>query len=323
MVLGSAAAADGGYARSFVPTRNEAASPFRYEIHLEDLLRLTLDADEHDEVFWAIVHSHRTRRPDRRPPTSGWPSIPTRSTSSSPSPTPAVTPRRPTRRPATRRTRPRPFAHGASSTARSSRSRSRLPNDGRPRPRAPSWGDRPFAPISSKARRSSSASARSRWRRRSDGMRAARARRLAAAGRATGAAIASLILALALLGAAVARMESRTEPGGHLVTMLRGIRLAFLALACASVAIGWALGSGLPFVIALDHRRHRRDRDDVPSDHHPSGALSSPSPPRDAHGGLRSVRLARSGLPPCDAHGGLRSVRLARSGLRRVMRMVD
>jgi len=64
-------------------------------------------------------------------------------------------------------------------------------------------------------------------------------------------AIASLIGALALLGAAVGRMESRTDPGGHLVAMLRGIRLAFLALAALSMAMGWALGNALPFVVAL------------------------------------------------------------------------
>lgn len=64
-------------------------------------------------------------------------------------------------------------------------------------------------------------------------------------------AVASLIAAFVLLGAAVARMEGRTGSGGHLVTMLRGIRLAFLALAALCVALGWAVGNPLPFVIAL------------------------------------------------------------------------
>jgi [CysO sulfur-carrier protein]-S-L-cysteine hydrolase len=41
-----------------VATRNRAASPFRYEIDPDDLLRLTIETDEADEVFWAIVHSH-------------------------------------------------------------------------------------------------------------------------------------------------------------------------------------------------------------------------------------------------------------------------
>jgi proteasome lid subunit RPN8/RPN11 len=58
VILGSGPAASGGHARSFVPTRNAAASPYRYEIDSQDLLRLTLDADEHNEVFWGIVHSH-------------------------------------------------------------------------------------------------------------------------------------------------------------------------------------------------------------------------------------------------------------------------
>jgi hypothetical protein len=64
-------------------------------------------------------------------------------------------------------------------------------------------------------------------------------------------ASAAIIVALLLIGAAVARMEGRVGTGGHLVTMLRGIRLAFLALAAVSVAIGWLLGSALPFVVAL------------------------------------------------------------------------
>ena len=42
----------------FEATRNKAASPYRYEIHPEDLLRLTVATDDADEVFWAIVHSH-------------------------------------------------------------------------------------------------------------------------------------------------------------------------------------------------------------------------------------------------------------------------
>jgi proteasome lid subunit RPN8/RPN11 len=68
LILGSAPAADGGLARSFVPTRNAAASPYRYEIDSRDLLRLTLDADDRDEMFWAIVHSH-THTPARPSPT--------------------------------------------------------------------------------------------------------------------------------------------------------------------------------------------------------------------------------------------------------------
>lgn len=64
-------------------------------------------------------------------------------------------------------------------------------------------------------------------------------------------AVASMIAALMLIGGAVARLENRADSGGHLVSMLRGIRLAFLALAALSVALGWALANGLPFVVAL------------------------------------------------------------------------
>ncbi len=62
---------------------------------------------------------------------------------------------------------------------------------------------------------------------------------------------ASLIGAALLLGAAIERMEARTPGSNHLVEMLRGIRLAFLALAAVSVAAGWLLGQPLPFVVAL------------------------------------------------------------------------
>lgn len=58
VIVGSAYAADGGIALRFVPTRNEAASPLRYRVDAADLLRLTIEADDRDEAFWAIVHSH-------------------------------------------------------------------------------------------------------------------------------------------------------------------------------------------------------------------------------------------------------------------------
>lgn len=58
MIVGDRAAADGGVALRFEATRNKAASPYRYEIHPEDLLRLTIATDDADEVFWGIVHSH-------------------------------------------------------------------------------------------------------------------------------------------------------------------------------------------------------------------------------------------------------------------------
>lgn len=68
LVIGDRPAADGGVALRFEPVRNRAASPYRYEIHPDDLLRLTIATDDADEVFWAIVHSH-VRSPARPSPT--------------------------------------------------------------------------------------------------------------------------------------------------------------------------------------------------------------------------------------------------------------
>jgi proteasome lid subunit RPN8/RPN11 len=58
LIIGDRPAADGGVPVRWEPTRNRAASPFRYEIEPNDLLRLTIETDDADEVFWAIVHSH-------------------------------------------------------------------------------------------------------------------------------------------------------------------------------------------------------------------------------------------------------------------------
>lgn len=68
IVIGTAPAAEGGRALRFAPTRNAAASPYRYEIDSGDLLRLTLQTDDADEAFWAVVHSH-VRSPARPSPT--------------------------------------------------------------------------------------------------------------------------------------------------------------------------------------------------------------------------------------------------------------
>jgi proteasome lid subunit RPN8/RPN11 len=51
-----------------VPLRNPLASPYRYSIDADDLLRLTIETDDADEVFWAIVHSH-VASPARPSPT--------------------------------------------------------------------------------------------------------------------------------------------------------------------------------------------------------------------------------------------------------------
>ena len=58
LIVGDAPAADGGRALRYIATRNKAASPFRYEIDPVDLLRLTIETDDADDVFWGIVHSH-------------------------------------------------------------------------------------------------------------------------------------------------------------------------------------------------------------------------------------------------------------------------
>lgn len=58
LIVGDKPASDGGTALRFEPARNKAASPYRYEIHPDDLLRMTIATDDADEVFWGIVHSH-------------------------------------------------------------------------------------------------------------------------------------------------------------------------------------------------------------------------------------------------------------------------
>jgi len=58
LIVGDMPAGEGGRALRFEPTRNRAASPYRYEIDPDDLLRLTIATDDADEAFWGIVHSH-------------------------------------------------------------------------------------------------------------------------------------------------------------------------------------------------------------------------------------------------------------------------
>jgi proteasome lid subunit RPN8/RPN11 len=68
LIVGDRPAADGGVPLRFEPTRNKSTSPYRYEIHPDDLLRLTIETDDADEAFWGIVHSH-THTPARPSPT--------------------------------------------------------------------------------------------------------------------------------------------------------------------------------------------------------------------------------------------------------------
>ena len=58
LIIGDAPAASGGVALRWEATRNAAASPYRYEIDPTDLYRITIAADDADEVIWGIVHSH-------------------------------------------------------------------------------------------------------------------------------------------------------------------------------------------------------------------------------------------------------------------------
>ena len=51
-------AEEGGVPSRFVGMRNAAASPFRYLMDSEELLRVMLQIDDADEVVWGIVHSH-------------------------------------------------------------------------------------------------------------------------------------------------------------------------------------------------------------------------------------------------------------------------
>jgi [CysO sulfur-carrier protein]-S-L-cysteine hydrolase len=62
-IVGDRAAADGGKPLRWEPARNRAASPLRYDIHPDDLYRLTVETDDAGEVFWAIVHSHTHSAP--------------------------------------------------------------------------------------------------------------------------------------------------------------------------------------------------------------------------------------------------------------------
>jgi [CysO sulfur-carrier protein]-S-L-cysteine hydrolase len=68
IVAGSALPSEGGLATRWFPARNEAASPLRYNIHPQDLLRIYNAIDDASEEVWAIVHSH-VRSPARPSPT--------------------------------------------------------------------------------------------------------------------------------------------------------------------------------------------------------------------------------------------------------------
>jgi proteasome lid subunit RPN8/RPN11 len=58
LIPGSAFDADGGEPLLYVPCRNALASPVRYTVNPEDLLRVTIEADDAGGVIWGIAHSH-------------------------------------------------------------------------------------------------------------------------------------------------------------------------------------------------------------------------------------------------------------------------
>lgn len=58
LVIGSAPAVADGVPLRYQACRNAAASPVRYTIDPDDLVRFAIATDDADEVFWGIVHSH-------------------------------------------------------------------------------------------------------------------------------------------------------------------------------------------------------------------------------------------------------------------------
>ena len=58
LIAGDAPFSAGGRPLRWIPARNALASPYRFEIHPDDLLRQSLAIDDAGEVIWAIVHSH-------------------------------------------------------------------------------------------------------------------------------------------------------------------------------------------------------------------------------------------------------------------------
>jgi hypothetical protein len=60
-------------------------------------------------------------------------------------------------------------------------------------------------------------------------------------------ALATLLVAVALLAGAVERLRGDAQPA----TLVRGVRLVFLAVGAIAAGIGWLLGSPLPVAVGL------------------------------------------------------------------------
>jgi hypothetical protein len=61
----------------------------------------------------------------------------------------------------------------------------------------------------------------------------------------------SAVVAVMLLGRAVAAMSGVDAPDRDMATMIRGVRFAFLAVAALAAAAGWFVGQPLLLVVAL------------------------------------------------------------------------
>ena len=61
----------------------------------------------------------------------------------------------------------------------------------------------------------------------------------------------SAVVAVVLLGRAVAAMSGGDAPDRDMATMIRGVRFAFLAVAALAAAAGWFVGQPLLLVVAL------------------------------------------------------------------------
>ena len=62
---------------------------------------------------------------------------------------------------------------------------------------------------------------------------------------------ASAVLALWLIGRALAALSGGDSPARDMTTMIRGVRFAFLAVAALAAAAGWFVGHPLLLVVAL------------------------------------------------------------------------
>ena len=61
----------------------------------------------------------------------------------------------------------------------------------------------------------------------------------------------STVIAVALLGRALTALGGGDAPDRDMATMIRGVRLAFLAVAAIAAATGWLVGHPLLLVVAL------------------------------------------------------------------------